>query len=214
MKWIGQEQSQKLGARASDPKRACWWIGAFAFFPVVGSVYSAPDSVTQIDVVTSHEVAWLAQNLCFLSGLLAAAGGFFALTKMFHETRGRRFAQVGLLTTVAASAVGVGVVYLYLTLAERQSPAAPRMYSGAGANPLHMTFAVLTLVGFVCFGVALVQSGCLKWTGVAGILLSSLMLAGVARHGDAFPPLFFYTVPFIFGVRLLFGQRLLTSQQT
>ena len=192
----------------------CWWIGAFAFFPVVGSVYSAPDSATQIKVVSSHPVAWLVQNLCFLAGLLAAMGGLASLTRMLRQTRGWRFAQVGLLTTVAATAVGVGVVYVCVTLAERQTPAAPRMYSGAGANPLHMPFGVLTLVGFACYGIALVQAGRLRWTGVAGIVLSSLMLAVVTRHGDAFPPLFFYTVPFMFGVRLLFGHVGLTSQQT
>ena len=168
----------------------CWWIGAFAFFPVVGSVYSAPNSATQIKVVSSHPIAWLAQNLCFLSGLLGATGGLAALTKMLRHTRGWRFARLGLLTNLVATAVGVGVVHVYLTLAERQTAAAPRMYSGEGANPLHIAFGVLTLTGFACYGVALVQSGRLKWTGVAGILLSSLMLAEVARYGDAFPPLF------------------------
>ena len=41
------------------------------------------------------------------------------------------------------------------------------MYSGAGANPLHMVFAVLTLVEFICYGVAFLQFGRLKWTGGA-----------------------------------------------
>ena len=181
----------------------CWWIGAFAFFQIVGSVYDAPDSATQIDVVSRHPIAWFAQNLCFVSGMLASAGGLFALTKILDRTPGRRFGQHGLLITAAATAVGVGVVYLYLTLAQRLTPDAPPMYSGAGTNPLHVPFAVLTLIGFVCYGVALVQTERLKWTGVAGIVLSSLMLVGVALHGDAFPPLFFYTVPLVFGIRLL-----------
>ena len=58
----------------------CWWVGAFAFLSVVGPVYSVTDSASQIMVVPSHPTAWLAQNLCFLSGLLAAAGGLVTLT--------------------------------------------------------------------------------------------------------------------------------------
>jgi hypothetical protein len=184
----------------------CWWVGAFAFFPIVGSVYDAPDSATQITIVSNHPTAWLAQNLCFLLGILAAAGGFAALTTIFRETPGWRFAQLGLLTTLAATSVGLGVLYRYVTLADSTADAPP-MYAGAGANPLHMVFAVLTLVGFVCYGVALVQCRHLKWTGATAILLSGAMLAEVARLRDAFPPLFFYAVPFMLGVRLLFTRR-------
>ena len=68
------------------------------------------------------------------------------------------------------------------------------MYSGAGANPLHMPFAVLTLVGFICYGVALLQFGRLKWTGATAILLSGVMLVEVVRLRDAFPALSFYIV--------------------
>jgi hypothetical protein len=190
----------------------CWWVGAFAFFPLVGSVYTAHDSLTQIEVVTNHPTAWIAQNLCFLSGLLAATGGLVAVTKMLRGTRGWRLAQLGLVASLAATAAGMGVVYRYLTLVQRQTPDTPPLYSGAGANPLHATYAVLTLVGLVCYGLALILLGRPKWTGAISILLSSLMLVQVVRHGDAFPPLFFYTVPFILGVRLLFRQRLgLTS---
>ena len=196
-----------LGPALLSLSAPCWWIGAVAFSPIVGPVYSAPDSATQIKIVSLHSTAWLVQNLCFLSGLLAAAGGLAALTGMLRETRGRQLAQLGLLTTLAATAVGVGVVYTSLTLAERQTPEAPPMYSGAGANPLHIAFGVLTLLGFICYGLALVQSGRLKWTGVAAILLSSVMLFEIVRQRDAFPPLFFYTIPFMFGVRLLFGKR-------
>ena len=181
----------------------CWWLGAFAFFSVVGSAYSATDSASQIEVVTSHPTAWLVQNLCFLSGMLAAAGGLVMLTKMLRGTRGSQLAQIGMLATLAATAVGVGVVYIYVTLAERQTPVMPPMYSGAGVNPLHAVYGVLTLFGFACYGLALVRVG-LKWTGLTSILLSSIMLVEVVRHRDAFPPLFFYTVPFILGVRLLF----------
>ena len=184
----------------------CWWVGAFAFLSVVGSAYSATDSASQIRVVTSHPTAWLAQNLCFLSGLLAAAGGLVTLTKMLSGTPGSWLAQIGMLATLAATAAGVGVVYISVTLAERQTPDMPPIYSGAGANPLHAVYGVLTLLGFVCYGLALVRVG-LKWTGVTSILLSSVMLVEVARHGDAFPPLFFYTVPFILGVRLLSRRR-------
>jgi hypothetical protein len=186
---------------------SCWWVGAFAFFQIVGSVYDAPDSATQIDVVSRHPIAWFEQNLCFVLGMLASAGGLFALTKILDRTPGRRFGQHGLLITAAATAVSIGVVYVYLTLAKRLMPDAPPMYSGAGANPLHVPFAVLTLMGFVFYGVALVQTANLRWTGVTGILLSGLMLVAVSLHGDAFPPLFFYTIPLIFGIRLLFGSR-------
>ena len=185
----------------------CWWVGAFAFFPIVGSVYNAPDSSTQLRIVSNHPTAWLAQNLCFLLGLLAAAGGFAALTKMLRETRGWRFAQLGLVTTLVATSVGLGVLYIYVMLVDTQTPDAPPMYSGAGANPLHMAFGVLTLVGFICYGVALLQFGRLKWTGATAIFLSGVMLIEVVRLRDAFPPLFFYTVPFMLGVRLLFPKR-------
>ena len=184
----------------------CWWVGAFAFSSVVGPAYSATDSASQIKVVTSHPTAWLAQNLCFLSGLLAAAGGLLTLTKMLSGTPGSRLGQIGMLATLAATAAGVGVVYVCVTLAERQTPDMPPMYSGAGANPLHAVYGMLTLLGFLCYGLALVRVG-LKWAGLTSILLSGVMLVEVARHGDAFPPLFFYTVPFILGVCLLFRQR-------
>ena len=99
---------------------------------------------------------------------------------------------------------GVGVVYLYLTSSVRQTSESPPMYSGAGANPLHMPFAVLTLVAFICYGFALVRVRGLRTAGIVAIALSIVMLAQVTRQRDAFPPLFFYTVPFILGVRLLF----------
>jgi hypothetical protein len=139
----------------------CWRIGAFAFFPVVGSVYSAPDSATQIKVVSIRPIAWLAQNLCFL---LAAARGNGRTGRTNEDAASHawlavRTARLDLLTTLVVTAVGVGVVYVYLTLAERQTAAAPRLYSGEGANPLHMAFGVLTLTGFACYGVVLVQSG-------------------------------------------------------
>jgi hypothetical protein len=184
----------------------CWWVGAFAFFSVVGSAYSATDSASQIKVVTSHPTAWLAQNLFFLSGVLAAAGGLVTVTKMLSGTPGSQLARIGMLATLAATTAGVGVVYVSVTLAERLTPDMPAMYSGAGGNPLHAVYGVLTLLGFVCYGLALVRVG-LRWTGLTSILLSSVLLVEVARHGDAFPPLFFYTVPFILGVRLLFRQR-------
>ncbi|MGH9874148.1 MAG: hypothetical protein ACRD9S_16990 [Pyrinomonadaceae bacterium] len=184
----------------------CWWIGAFAFFSVVGSVYNATDSAAQIKVVAGHPTAWLVQNLCFLLGMLAAAGGLVTLTKMLRGTRGSWLAQIGMLTTLAATVAGVGVLYISLTLAERQTPNMPPMYSGAGVNPLHAVYGLLTLLGFVFYGLALVRVG-LKWTGLISILLSSIMLVEVVRHLDAFPPLFFYTVPFILGVRLLFRQQ-------
>jgi hypothetical protein len=187
----------------------CWWIGAFAFFQVVGSVYKASDSVTQIDVVTSHPIAWFAQNRCFISGMLASGGGALHVDKDIGPNERASVRAAWMLTTLAATAVGIGVVYLYLTLAQRLTPEAPPIYSGASTNPLHIPFAVLTLIGFACYGIALIQTGRLRWTGVVGILLSSLMLVGVVQGGDAFPPLFFYTVPLIFGIRLLFGNKLL-----
>ena len=104
----------------------CWWVGAFAFFPIVGSVYNAPDSSTQLRIVSNHPTAWLAQNVCFLLGLLAAAGGFAALTTMLRAKPGSRFAQLGLLTTLVATSVGLGVLYIYVTLADRQTPMRPR----------------------------------------------------------------------------------------
>ena len=70
---------------------------------------------------------------------------------MLREKPGGRFAQLGLFVTIAATAVGVGVLYVYLTLADRQTPSSSPMHSGAGANPLHVPFGVLTLVGFSCF---------------------------------------------------------------
>ena len=86
----------------------CWWIGAFASFPVLGEIYTAPDSATQVRIVSNHPTAWLAQNLCFLLGLLAATVGLAVLTPILRSKRGWRFAQLGLLTTMAATAAGVG----------------------------------------------------------------------------------------------------------
>jgi hypothetical protein len=54
----------------------CWWVGAFALFPFVGSVYTASDSYTQIREVTEHRTAWLLQNLLFLLGMLGQASGW------------------------------------------------------------------------------------------------------------------------------------------
>jgi len=181
----------------------CWWVGAFGFFSLVGSVYSAPDSATQIRVVTDHPTAWLVQNLCFLLGLLAAAGGLVTFAANLRGTPARSLAQLGMFATLAATAAGMAVFYVSLTIRERQTPEMPPLFTGARSDPLHAAYGVLTLVGFVCYGLALTRLGRLRWTGVTCILLSSLMLVAVVRHGDAFPPLFFYTVPFILGVRLL-----------
>ena len=150
-------RGMRLGLALLLLSAPCWWIGAFAFFPVLGQVYSAPDSATQLRIVSNHPTAWIAQNLCFLLGLLAASAGLAVLTPSLRGTRGWRFAQLGLLTTISATVVGMGVVYNSLTLAERQTPDVPPMYSGAGANPLHTCFGVLTLVGFIFYGVALVR---------------------------------------------------------
>jgi hypothetical protein len=128
-----------------------------------------------------------AQNVCFLSEILATAGGFTALTRMLRGKRGWRFAKLGLCASLAAA--GAGVLYMSLMLAERQTDMPP-MYSGVRANPLHAAFGVMTLLGLVCYGLAFVRLGRLKWTGVISILLSGLMLVEVMHHGDAFPPLF------------------------
>ena len=194
----------KWGLRLLLLSAPCWWIGAFGFLRVVGAVYDAQDSAAQLSIIGNHPIAWQGQNLCFLCGVLATCGGLVTLTAMLHETWARRFAVGGLVTTLIATVLGIGVVYRALNAHAWLMATSPPMYSGAGTNPLHTMFGVLTLVGFIGYGLALVSLQPLRWTGVVAIVLSTGMLVQVAQRHDAFPPLFFYTVPFMFGVRLLF----------
>ena len=196
--------TMKWGLRLLLLSAPCWWIGAFSFFRLVGGVYNVQDSAAQLRIIGNHPIAWQAQNLCFLVGVLATFGGLTALTTMLHETRARRLADCGLVTTLIATVLGIGVVYRAVNVHAWLTATSPPMYSGAGANPVHTAFGVLTLVGFICYGLALISLQPLRWTGVVAIMLSTVMLVQVAQHRDAFPPLFFYTVPFVFGVRLLF----------
>lgn len=181
----------------------CWWIGAFGFFPFVGAVYDAQDSTVQLRIIRQHPIAWNTQNLCFLVGVLATLGGLAIVTTMLRENWPRRLADCGLVTMVVASVLGIAVLYRAVSVREWLTAASPPMYSGARNTPLHTTFGVVTLVGFILYGLAFISLKSLKWTGAVAITLSAVMLDQVARHRDAFPPLFFYTVPFIFGVRLL-----------
>jgi len=185
----------------------CWWVGALALFPVIGSVYTASDSYTQIREVTEHRTAWSVQNLLFLLGMLAASVGLVCLAKGLKGMRGRHFARLGLVSIVVATVAGLGMFYSLLRFPENQTLDAPPMFSGAGSHPLHATYGVLTLVAFICYGVTFFQCG-QRGVAVVSILLSSAMLVAVINRRDNFPPLFFYLVPFLFGVRLLFGRRL------
>ena len=185
----------------------CWWVGAFALFPVIDSVYTASDSYTQIREITEHRTAWLVQNFLFLLGMLAAGVGLVCLAKRLKGMRGQHFARLGLVSIVAATVAGLGMIYSLLRFPETQALDAPPMFSGAGTHPLHTAYGVLTLLAFICYGVTFFQRG-RRVVAVVSILLSGAMLVAVINRRDNFPPLFFYLVPFLFGVHLLFGPRL------
>ncbi len=161
----------------------------------VSQVYIAPTPAAKLQIIYSDRTAWTASQVLF--GLVAsiAAIGLGFVAYHLRATPGAVWAYLGLGAVILGAVFWEGYVYLRTIDPEGFAEGGP-------VGWLFPAYALLTQFGLLAFGVAYLQAGYPAWLGgitVAGAVIFFIIFF-VFKD---IPPLLYYILTFIIGVRLM-----------
>lgn len=175
----------------------CWLVGAIAFSPWLSGVYATADPDTRATLIAAHPMAWVAQNLFFFAGVLAAAAGLIGLVSGIGG-RAKRLANAG--RGMLALAVTAWTILFFGMVA---APLGLELATIIVTRTFWMLAALTTLATFVLVGLALIASREAVLAGTWMAAASALLFcAAIAMRSDL-PPLLFFQVLLVAGLALI-----------
>lgn len=166
---------------------------AAAFSPI-SRIFGMPDAAQRLEVIAAAPVQWrLAQALFALGSIVTVVGiGLLAL-----RMADRGF-SIYLTTSTVVMAVGA-VLWSWHVYVRAVDPA---MFT-AGDIPLWLFagYSLLTMLGLVLLGTALLHAGLAPWVGWLAIGSAALFLVLAVIFGDM-PPFVYYLITLTIGVVL------------
>lgn len=174
----------------------CWLVGALAFAPLLSDVYAAEGAARQA-AIARHLAPWIAQNLLFFAGVVAAAFGLSRLVTCVGG-RGHRIAKSG--RVILWLAVTAWTILFYALIATPLGvPYAGRIVT----RTFWMWAAFTTLAAFVMIGLSLIASRAAIFAGAWMAVASALLFCAVIAMRTTLPPAIFFQVLLVAGVALI-----------
>jgi hypothetical protein len=175
----------------------CWLVGALAFGPVLADVYAATDGSARQAAIAAHLAPWIAQNLLFFAGVIAAAFGLSRLVTCIGG-RGHRIARMGrALLWLAVTAWTI--LFFGLIATPLGVPFAKQIV----ARTFWMSAAFTTLAAFVMIGLSLIASRAAIVAGAWMAVASALLFCAVIAMRTTLPPLLFFQVLLVAGLTMM-----------
>ena len=165
-----------------------------AFLPV-SQVFAEPSPAAKLEIITSKRTAWSTAQVLFGLGASIAAIGLGLVAYHLRDTPGAVWAYIGLWAVILGAVFWEGYVYLRTIDPEAFAEGGPIGW-------LFPAYALLTQFGLLAFGVAYLRAGYPSWLG--GITITGAVIFFIVFFVlKDIPPLFYYILTFIIGIRLM-----------
>lgn len=181
----------------------CWLVGALAFGPLLSEVYAAQGGAARQEAIAAHLAPWIAQNLLFFAGVVAAALGLSRLVTCVGG-RGQRIARSGRVVLWLAVTAWT-ILFFGLIATPLGVPYAGRIV----ARTFWMGAAFTTLAAFVMIGLSLIASRAAIVAGAWMAVASALLFCAVIAMRTTLPPAIFFQVLLVAGVVLIYRKPVL-----
>ncbi|HZD57127.1 MAG TPA: hypothetical protein VE136_10415 [Anaerolineales bacterium] len=186
-----------------DTQRLSGIIISSGFVLYVLAMLAAPqlyqESViaNRLAIIAANRIRWNVSQLFFALGMGVPAAGFllFGISQRIEKTAWLLYLGMG--TLVAGAAIGMWLIY-------RQTLDPAAFWEGAQI-PLIIGYGylLLTSIGLLCFGIAILQGGFPTWLGylMAGSAVTfSIAVLALRGGGGFFISILIYLVAFIAGI--------------
>ena len=165
-----------------------------AFLPV-SQVFAEPSPAAKLEIITSNRTAWSTAQVLFGLGASIAAIGLGFVAYHLSGTPGAVWAYIGLAAVILGAVFWDGHVYLRAIDPEG-------FVEGGPIGWLFTAYALLTQAGLLAFGVSYLRAGYPVWLG--GITVAGAVIFFIVFFVfKDIPPLLYYILTFIIGVRLM-----------
>jgi hypothetical protein len=162
-------------------------------------LYDTEDIGQRVAVIASSQVRWNVSQLLFALGAAVPAVGFVMLAFSQRGTRPDWLFFLGAVLFAAGAAIEMWLVY-------RQTLDPAAFWEGAQTPAIiGFGFLLLTLLGMLCLGIAMILGGFPPWMGylLGGTAVLLLIVTAILRgQGGFFVSIIAYSVTFIVGFAL------------
>ena len=165
-----------------------------AFLPV-SQVFAEPSPAAKLAIIDSNRTAWTTAQVLFGLGASIAAIGLGFVAYHLRGTPGAVWAYIGFVVVILGAAFWEG--HVYLRAIDPEGFVEDRLI-----GCLFPAYALLTQAGLIAFGVAYLRAGYPAWLGGVTVGGAVIFFIVFFVYKDI-PPLLYYILTFMAGVRLM-----------